>query len=470
MIAPSRSRQMPHHEPALARQLGLSTATAVIVAEVIGVGIFLTAAGMVKSLGSPFWLVMVWLTTGMAATGGALCFGALASRWPESGGPYIYLKEAYGPRAGFLFGWLSMLVTDPGITAALAVGLVKYLGYLVPLSPGAAGALALGSIGLMAAVNIGGVRLSSGVIHWLAVLKLGVLGFLILWGFGMGLGNWSNFSPLLAQRPGAEPLTGALIGGMIAAFFSLGGWWDVSKIAGEVRDPARTLPRALLLGVLLTTCVYMLVCMVFVYLVPATQIDSREAFAALAGEALFGRLGGVILAMIVVVTVLGSLAAVLMAMPRVYFAMARDGLFFSSVAAIHPRFQTPARAILIQALLAGFLALTGTFDEILAYFIVPTVIFLALAVGAVFVLRRRTGPGEKPLAIPWFPIPPLLFLAQVVALVVLMILDKPGHSAIGLGVVLLGLPVYRLFFAGRRKGSFLEQTPVTVEATGVEVT
>ncbi|MGC8643386.1 MAG: APC family permease, partial [Isosphaeraceae bacterium] len=338
-----------------------------------------------------------------------------------------------------------------------------YLGYLVPLSPVGAAAVALGSIGLMAAVNIGGVRFGSGVIHGLAGLKLAVLGFLILWGLVMGRGDWSNFVPLVARRPGSEPLIGALIGGMIAAFFALGGWWDVSKIAGEVRDPGRNMPRALLLGVLLTTGVYVLICMVFLYLVPAERIGSREAFAALVGEVLFGRSGGVVLSLIVIVTVLGSLAAVLMAMPRVYFAMARDGLFFSSVAAIHPRFRAPARAILIQAGLASLLAVTGSFDEILAYFIVPTVIFLALAVAAVFVARGKAQPGEQPLAIPWYPLPPLLFLAQIVILVVLLILDKPGHSAIGLAIVLLGVPVYHLVFAGRTRRETFDRVSVGAE-------
>ena len=161
---------------------------------------------------------------------------------------------------------------------------------------------------------------------------------------------------------------------------------------------------------------------------PPEQIDSREAFAALAGEALFGRSGGVILSLIVIVTVLGSLAAVLMAMPRVYFAMARDGLFFPAVAALHPRYQTPARAILIQAVLASLLAVTGTFDEILAYFIVPTVIFLALTVATVLRASQEDPTRDEPLTIPWYPLPPLLFLVQIVILVGLMIMDKPRSS------------------------------------------
>jgi APA family basic amino acid/polyamine antiporter len=425
--------------------LGLATATALVVAEVIGVGVFLTTAGMAKSLGSPFWLFLVWLVTGAGATGGAICFGALAARYPEAGGPYVYLKEAYGPRVAFLFGWLSMLVTDPGITAAVAVGLASYVGYLVSLSPWGLKGVAVASIWLLAAVNIRGVALGSGVLRVLAALKLGLLGFLVLWGLGLGRGDWSNLFPLFERRPGSEPLVGALIGSSIAAFFSLGGWWDVSKIAGEVRDPRRTLPRSLLLGVSLVTLVYILISLVFLYLVPLARIDSREAFAALAGEALFGREGGVIFTLIVIVTVLGSLTALLMAMPRVYFAMARDGLFFPAAAALHPRYQTPARAIAIQAVLGSALALLGTFDQILAFFVIPTVIFVALTVAAIFVLRRSRAE-EGPLSVPWHPIPPLLFLLPTAALLALMAMDKPIQSAIGLGVVLLGLPAYQLAF------------------------
>ena len=446
MIEHSSNTETPNQEPGLPRQLGLTTATALVVAEVIGVGIFLTTAGMVKALGSPFWLLAVWLTTGMAAMGGSICFGALAARRPEAGGPYVYLKEAYGRRVAFLFGWLSMLVTDPGITAAVAVGLAHYVGYLVPLSSWGSRAIAVGSIWLLAAINIRGVNLGSVVIRGLAGLKLAVLGFLVIWGLGLGRGNWSNFVPLVSQRPGSEPLMGALIGGMIAAFFSLGGWWDVSKLAGEVRDPRRVLPRALFLGVILVTLVYILISLVFVYLVPAERIDSGEMFAALAGEALFGRAGGVIFSLIVTVTVLGSLAALLMAMPRVYFAMARDGLFFPGVAALNARYRTPARAIVIQAALASILAVVGTFDEILAYFIVPTVLFVGLTVAAVFVLGRRARNTEAPVAVPWFPLPPLLFLVPTSALVALLAMSRPKHAGVGLAVVLLGLPVYHLVF------------------------
>ncbi|MFO0888541.1 MAG: amino acid permease [Isosphaeraceae bacterium] len=432
----------------LSRQLGLASATALVVAEVIGVGIFLTTAGMARSLGSPFWLLVIWLAMGAAAIGGALCFGALASRRPEEGGAFVYLKEAYGRPFAFLFGWLSMLVTDPGITAALAIGLASHVGYLAPLPAWGERAVAVAAVWLLALLNIRGVRLGSGVIRSLAGLKLGLLGFLVLWGLLLGRGDWSNLAPFVAQRPGSQPLVKALIGGMIAAFFSLGGWWDVSKIAGEVRDPRRTLPRTLLLGVGIVTLVYILISLTFLYLVPLERIDSPERFAALAGEALFGPAGGVIFTLIVIIAVAGSLAAVLMAMPRVYFAMASDGLFFPAVAAIHPVFRTPARAILIQAVLASIVALLGTFEQILAYFVVPTVVFVTLTVASVFLPRLRKASAEAPaLEIPWHPLPPLLFLIPTAAVLGLMALDKPRESLIGIGVVLAGLPAYALFFA-----------------------
>ena len=471
MIEHSSKTETSHPDPGLTRRLGLTTATALVVAEVIGVGIFLTTAGMVKALGSPFWLLAVWLTTGIAASGGAICFGALAARCPEAGGPYVYLKEAYGRRAAFLFGWLSMLVTDPGITAAVAVGLAHYLGYLIPLHSWSSRAVAVGSIWLLAAINIRGVNCSSVVIRGLAGLKLGVLGLLVIWGLGLGRGDWSHLVPFVEQRPGSEPLVGALIGSMIAAFFSLGGWWDVSKLAGEVRDPGRNLPRALLLGVALVTLVYILISLVFIYLVPVERIDTGATFAALAGEALFGRAGGVVLSLIVIITVLGSLAALLMAMPRVYFAMARDGLFFPAVATLHTKYQTPARAIVIQASLASLLAVLGTFDEILAYFIVPTVLFVGLTVAAVFVLGRPARNRGEPLPVPWYPISPLLFLIPTTVLLALLAVSKPGHAGIGMGVVLLGVPVYHLVFTklARRDAPANDLNPARSSAVAASV-
>jgi APA family basic amino acid/polyamine antiporter len=425
----------------LERRLGLDSATALVVGQVIGVGIFLTPADMARGLGSPFWLLAVWLVVGATALAGALCFGELAARYPESGGAYVYLREAWGRGAGFLYGWMCLLVMDPGLTAALAVGLADYASYLVPLSPTSAKAGAVGVIALLAVVNALGLRTSAALLRLLTVLKLGLLGFIVVWGLASGRGDWSHFRPFFEQRPGSAPLAAALAGGIVSAFFSFGGWWEAAKVAGEVRDPARVLPRALTLGVAVVTLVYVLTSAVFLYLVPPGSAESSAAFAARAGEVLFGRAGGASFAAIVCVSVLGSLAALLMAAPRLYYAMARDGLFLPAVAAVHPRFRTPVRAIAVQAGLAGLLVATGTFSGIVAYFVFVTLLFVALAAAAVYRLPRPVAPGYS---LPGYPLTPLAFLGLLVLLLILVAEGNPRQAALGVAVVAAGAPVYLL--------------------------
>ena len=438
----------------LKRRLGLFSATALVVGEVIAVGIFLTPAGMAKSLGSPMWLLAVWLMMGAMALSGALCYGELAARFPEAGGGYVYLRQAYGPAVGFLYGWKCLLVMDPGITAALAAGLASYAGYVVNLSPLGAKAVAVGVVVVLAAINIFGVRFGAGLMRWLMLLKLGSLAVIVLWALVFRLGDWSHFLPFVEPRPGSEPLLGALAGGMVGAFFAFGGWWDLSKLAGEVRDPAHTLPRALALGVLIVTLVYILTSAVFLYLVPVERVTSAETFAAQAGEALFGRAGGRVFSSIVVVSILGSLAGLIMAAPRVYFAMARDGVFLRAIAVLHPRFGTPARAIMVQAALASLLVVLGTFNQIVSYFIFVTVIFIALTVAAVFVLRRPQGllsrqSSEPGYRAPGYPVTPVIFLVLVSLLLILLGGNNPVQALLGMAVVALGAPVYYLLFRDR---------------------
>jgi APA family basic amino acid/polyamine antiporter len=433
----------------LKRQLGLGAAVSLLVGEVIAVGIFLTPAGMAKSLGSPLWLLIVWVVMGLMALCGALCYGELAARFPQAGGSYVYLREAYGPRIAFLYGWMLLLVLDPGLSAALAIGISKYAGYLVPLSPGGMKALGVGTILLIALVNILGVKLGAGVMQALTLLKLAFLAFIALWGFGGGLGDWSNFTPFAAQPP--APFIGSLAGGLIGAFFAFGGWWDVSKIAGEVREPARTLPRLFAYGVLIVTAVYIMTSAVFMYLVPVRSVASDETFAAQAGAALFGGTGAQVFSAIVVISVLGSLAAFMMTAPRVYYAMARDRLFFQSISEVSPRFGTPARAILLQAVLASLLVTFSSFSQIVAYFFFVTIVFIAMAVFAVFILRRRKNKTTFYLT-PGYPWTPLFFTILISVLLVLLAANNPKQAFLGVGVVMLGLPVYQILFRKRATG------------------
>jgi basic amino acid/polyamine antiporter, APA family len=431
--------------PGLRRQLGLASATAAVAGESIAVGIFLTPAGMAKSLGSPFWLLVVWAVVGVLTVCGALTYGELAARFPRDGGVYVYLLETYGPAIAFLYGWMCLLVLDPGLTAALAIGLASYAGYLFPSSALVAKLIALAVIWTLCILNILSIRIGAGVLRWTTWLKLGLLALLVLWALAFRLGSWSNFVPFLTQRAGSLPLAPALGAGMVGAFFSFGGWWDVSKIAGEVRDPGRTLPRAMLIGVLIVTLVYIIVSAVFLYLVPLSAVTSDETFVAQAGAVLFGHAGALVFSSIVIVCVFSSIAALIMSAPRVYYAMAQDGLFLHAVAAIQPRFGTPSRAILIQGVIASALVAIGNFQQIIAYFMFIAIVFLAMAGASVFIARSRPGRATPIFLTPAYPLVPLMFLALILLLLILLAAHSPRQAALGTAVVLLGLPVYKIF-------------------------
>jgi APA family basic amino acid/polyamine antiporter len=420
----------------------VGSAAAAVAGEAIAVGIFLTPAGMAKSLGSPFWLLIVWLAVGAMTLSGALCYGELAGRFPSAGGAYVYLRESFGPRTAFLYGWMCLLVLDPGLTAAFATGFAAYAAYIFHWTPLSIRLAAIAAIWAICALNILSLGVSAGFLRWITWLKFAVLAILTLWALAFRLGSWSNFVPFVAQHSGALPLAPALGAAVVGAFFSFGGWWDATKIAGEVRDPGRTLPRALVVGVLAVTSVYVIISAVFIYLVPIEKVASDGTFVAQAGELLFGPTGGIIFAAIVVVCVLGSLAAFMMSAPRVYYAMARDGVFLKSVARVHPRFGTPARAIAIQGCIAALLAALGSFEQIISYFFFITVLFLGLTVAALFVIRRKPRQTDTVILTAGYPFTPIAFLALVGIMLILLATRSPREAALGCAVVLAGWPVY----------------------------
>ncbi|HEY4900222.1 MAG TPA: amino acid permease [Terriglobales bacterium] len=443
----------------LRRELGLGSAAAAVAGEAIAVGIFLTPAGMAKLLGSPFWLLFVWLLMGAISISGALCFGELAARYPEAGGLYVYLREAYGERIAFLYGWMSMLVMDPGVSAALAVGMATYASFIFGWSTTVAKLFAITSIAAICGLNMINTRAGAGFLRYITWLKFAILALLVVWALVFRLGSWSHFVPFVAQRSGSTPLLPALGGALVAAFYSFGGWWDVSKIAGEVKDPARTLPRALVLGVLGVVAAYILVSGVFLYIVPLGSVANDQTFVAQAGAILFGRTGANLLAGAVIICVLGSLAALLMLCPRVYYAMARDGVFLHSVAELHPVFGTPMRAIGIQGIMASLLVALGAFDQIIAYFIFVAVLFIGLTVSTVFVFRRRERGGVPTIRTPGYPFTPLAFLGMVLLLLALMMLRSPRQALLGCAVVLLGIPVYTMI---ERRREAMSATPEAI--------
>jgi APA family basic amino acid/polyamine antiporter len=415
-----------------------------VVGGTVGVGIFLAPAGMARSLASPGLVFLVWAFMGATALCGALSLGELAARYPEAGGSYVYLREAYGPAVAFLYGWKCLLVMDPGLTAALAMGLGAYAQAALPaLSPKA---VALVAILAVAVANVLGVRLASAIGHALALAKIGLLVGFVVWAFAPGAGELSHFAPVFARRPDAGPLVPALAGALVLAFFSFGGWWEAAKLAGEVRDPRRVLPRALALGVGAVTLLYVSVSAAFLCLVPIETAGSDEAFAAQAGTALMGPSGGRALAGLVVVFVASALFAFMTFAPRLYYAMARDGAAPRFAGRLDARSGAPVIAIALQAALAALLVVVGSFQAIVAYFVFVTVAFLALTVAGLYRLPRPEPGGYR---VPGWPVTPLGFLAMLFVTLVLLGAGNPLQALLGTAVVAAGAPIYRLFVVSR---------------------
>jgi len=422
------------------RQMGLAAALSVVTGESIALGIFLTPAAMARSLGSPLLLASVWCGMGFMTLCGALCYSELAINYPLTGGEYVYLRQGYGTRLAFLYGWMSAAVMDPGIAAALAVGAAPYVLSLFGLPSRAQIVIpALILIGL-AILNYVGTRLSRRVMTTANLLKIAVLICLVLWASISKHATVANLLPLTERRPGSEPLFAAIAGATVSAFFSFGGWWEAAKIAGEVRNPRRNMPLAFTCGVLLVTAVYLLVSASFLMVVPLEKIVSNTAFVAQFGEALFGTTGGKVLSACVLLSVLGGLMALTMAAPRVYYAMAKDGAFFAPFGRLHPRFGTPANAVLLQTSLALLVLTFGAFNRILSFIIFSAVCFLALSVTTLF---RMPQPVRRW----WFPAAPIVFLLGCAIIDLMILMHDPIPALVGLIIVLCGDPVRRLFFA-----------------------
>jgi APA family basic amino acid/polyamine antiporter len=392
----------------------------------------------------------LWIVCGAIVLAGALTFGELASRYPHAGGLYIYLREGWGERIAFLYGWQALLIMDPGITAALAAGSAQYLVVLWPSAVGAERVIAVGTIWILAGLNMLGLRLSARLFGVMTGFKLLALAAIILIAFTVGDGHWSNFATTPGARSGAPPLAEGLALGLVSVFFSFAGFWEASRIAGEVREPGRTLPLAFALGVGCLTLVYVATTAAFIYLVPAGETTSASVFARRAGEAMLGAAGPPMLAAAVVLSVIASAMALLMMAPRLYVAMSLDGLFPAALAAIHPATKAPARATALLAVLASGFVLAGTFDQIASFLICTALGFIALAAAALIVVRRRAPDplappecrairGQRDSSSSWSP--------RSVALVAI---NRPLQALGGLVIVAAGWPAYDLFVSARR--------------------
>jgi APA family basic amino acid/polyamine antiporter len=417
------------------RQLGAWAATAVVVSEVVGVGILLTPATMMRSLGGVWPPVALWLAMGALTTAGALCYAELATRFPRAGGAYVFLREGFGRRCAFVYGWMAMLVMDPGITAALAIGLAQYTLALTSLPARGVQPVAVAAIVGFALLATRGAGVNARALRWAAVVKLTIVAVLAAAGARLVFTGTTGAAPSPAIV-GASGLASATI----AAFFAFGGWWDLGRLSEEVESPRRTMPRALVGGVLLVTTIYMMVTVTFALAGPAAASASDEAFVAQVGAALFGAAAGQLLAAMVVVTVAGSLAAVLFGAPRTYFAMARDGILPLGGTWFDERRGSSPLGTLVQSALACVLVLLGSFDQILGYFIPAAVFFLGLSAAALLRIDRSAGQ-ERVFRTPLYPLPLVLFLVLITTILVLFVAGQPVQTFLGAAVVLIGLVV-----------------------------
>lgn len=419
------------------RLLGTWAVTAMFVSEVAGVGIFLTPATMLRTLGSVWAALGVWAVMGIFTAAGALVYAELSTRFPRAGGGYVFLREAFGPRCAFVYGWMAFLVMDPGLAAALAIGLARYLLVAAGGPAGFIPALAIGCIVAFGLLTLLGLRVSTRVMQWTVAAKLAIVTILVAAGAFRAVASPDRLAPATtAVTPGAREIAGAII----AAFFAFGGWWEVGRMSEEVESPLRSMPRALVGGVGLVVALYALVTIAFALGAPTNGVASDEAFVSKIGSTLFGDAAGRVLPAMVVIAVGGSLAAVLAAAPRMYLAMARDGVFPRRFASFNELRGTLPAGTLFQVALACVLIALGTFEQILGYFVPAAVFFLGLSSVAILVLPRPDARDEVFRA-PLHPVPIFVFLVLIVAILGLFLIGQPVQTLLGAGVVALGVPV-----------------------------
>jgi APA family basic amino acid/polyamine antiporter len=415
------------------------------VGTIIGSGIFLVPHNVAMHVGTPTSLFTVWVVGGLLSLAGALSLAELGAALPEAGGVYVYLREAYGKGFAFLYGWGMLVVIHSGSAATLAVAFGIYSGTFLPLSPLERKLVASAVVTVLTVVNVLGVRSGSAVQTLFTFAKLGGLAIIVASAvFARGVQPLATSAPLPTPRTTLSSFGVALIG----VLWAYEGWHMLSFTAGEVRNPARVLPRSFLLGTLLVVLAYLSANLAYLRVLTLPALAQRERVAATAMQILVGPRGTLFVSALILCSIFGALNGTILTGPRAYFAMARDGVFFSSVGRVHPRFKTPALAVLVQGALSIVLAVSGTYEQLFTYVIFSAWIFYGAAVMAVLVLRRQRPSLERPYRIWGSPFVPIVFALAALAIVVNTLLTKPRESGVGLAIILLGLPIY---FAWKRK-------------------
>jgi APA family basic amino acid/polyamine antiporter len=424
----------------LPRNLGLWSSIAVLVGSTIGSGIFRVPATVAITLNAPGPALLGWVIGGVMALFGALTFAELAASMPRSGGVFAYILEAFGPLPAFLFGWTELAVIRASALGAIATLFAEYLGYFLPISATQVHYIAALAMILVGLFNYLGVNYAAVVMNLITVAKYGALFLLGALAFAVGQGSLGHFSPAFPSGINLSLMASALI----PIMWTYDGWADLAFMGGEVKNPGRTLPLALIIGTGLIVLVYLLLNAAYIYLVPMPEMAKSPLITTTAAQhiPLLGSAGAAVIAAVVMVSAFGALNGSMMTGPRIFFAMADRGLFFQTIARVSPRFQSPSVAIWLATTLGVLYVLFNNFAQLADRFILGIWPFYALAVGAVFVFRRKRPDLPRPYRTWGYPIVPLLFLLASVAMVVNALVTDPRNTGITLGIILAGVPAY----------------------------
>ncbi|NQT47333.1 MAG: amino acid permease [Candidatus Omnitrophica bacterium] len=437
--------QEKKNEKGLEKVLGRWDSVAIILAIVIGVGIFRIPAEVARYLASPGFIISAWITGGLISLIGALCYAELSSTFPQTGGSYIYLKKSYGPLASFLFGWSELLVIRTGSIAAVAFILAEYLGSFLALDAHFVKPIAIFSIGILAFINIVGLKYGKRTQDIFVIVKIGALVGLIILGFMSGKGNFTHFHHTLSHSAkGFFPLFGLAL---IPILWTYGGWHENVFVAGETRDAERTVPFALITGVLIVTLLYVLANLLYIYILPLAEIRGNELIAARILDVLYGKCGKKTFEAIIIISSIAGINAMIITGSRITYAMAQDNPIFGYMKKLSCKFGTPRRAIIIIAIWSMVLVLWGTFNRLLFFTGILVWFFFALVVTGLFILRRKFPDIKRHYTTWGYPVTPLIFILVSIALVLNTLISYPYQSLIGLGLLAIGIPVY---FISRR--------------------
>jgi basic amino acid/polyamine antiporter, APA family len=426
----------------LAKELTLYGLIMVAIGSCIGSGIFVTPSQIARTIPTPYLIIAVWIIGGLITLTGALTFGELGAMFPKAGGIYVFLSEAYGGWLGFLYGWAYLMIITSGSIAVLALAFSYYLSFFIPMNDEGKIITSIIAISLLTILNV--LRAKFGEIFSNLFTGLKIVGIFIIIIAGFLFGNSHlSFSTTGFSVEGSD-LSGFGVA-LVGVLFSYGGWQHATFLAGETKNPTRNVPIAMITGALVVTLIYLLVNISYMLLLPLDTITASEKVAAEAVSTVLP-FGGMLVAGIIAVSTVGTIGIYTLSAPRIYYAMAEDGLFFKSIAKVHPVFKTPVNAIIAQSVWAIVLLLFwGTFEDLITYTVSVEWIFFALAAAGIFIFRKRMKNAERPYKTLGYPVTPIIFIAIIIWFIINITIRKPLHMGIGILFLLLGVPVFIFF-------------------------